>query len=102
MLAFTETYPEIEIVQVPLAQIENTDNQCHKYPIVNPRSKLNCNIVEKAKKVCKTSGNVVFDHFADISKTIPAFNLRICGYISHSLLLTITIILLTNHTSQIF
>ncbi|MDP4162385.1 MAG: DNA damage-inducible protein D [Bacillota bacterium] len=28
------------------------------------------NVIEKAKIACKTSGNEVFDHFADVSKTI--------------------------------
>jgi DNA-damage-inducible protein D len=29
------------------------------------------NVVEKEKIACKTSGNEVLDHFADVSKTIP-------------------------------
>lgn len=29
------------------------------------------NVIDKAKIACKTSGNEVLDHFADVSKTIP-------------------------------
>ena len=29
------------------------------------------NVVEKAKDSCKTTGQAIADHFADISKTIP-------------------------------
>ena len=29
------------------------------------------NVIEKAKIACKTSGNEVSDHFADVSKTVP-------------------------------
>ena len=32
------------------------------------------NVIEKAKVACENSGNLISDHFADVSKTIPIKN----------------------------